>query len=385
MKRIFITAAFILFASLVQAQNVGIGTVVPTSKLSVVGTETATHGESASIKIQNLAAPSLNAWYIRAGATGTTTPSGGFSIADNSGYRLNITNTGSIGIGTTTPSEQLTILSGNISLLSSNKGILLNAVDGPMINKGYDPFTSGNYIGLGRWGLFMEPNVLTLGIPEDTPLKGSPAFAISSYNINSTVYKQLFKVTSAITGNALVEVNGKMEIEGLNMLEFGAGVSGKETNAGKIGYNSFGTSSLCIVGAGTTAANRRVYFFAEGGTIINGPVGIGTIYIDPVYKLAVNGNIRSKEIIVESGWADYVFNKEYKLPSLYEVENFILQYNHLPNIPTAAEIEKDGLKVGELQKKMMEKIEELTLYVIAQKKENEELKKRVEQLEKIVK
>ncbi|MFM9908118.1 MAG: hypothetical protein ACKVOW_02145 [Chitinophagaceae bacterium] len=385
MKKIIIVTGWFLFSVTLHSQNVGIGTVAPSSKLSVVGTETATHGESASIKIQNLAAPSLNAWYLRAGATGTTTPSGGFSIADNTGYRFNITNTGSIGIGTTTPSEQLTILSGNISLLSSNKGILLNAVDGPMVNKGFDPFTSGNYIGLGRWGLFMEPNILTLGIPEDTPLKGSPAFAISSYTINSTVYKQLFKVTSGITGNALVEVNGKMEIQGSNTLEFGAGIAGKEINAGKIGYNSFATDALSIVGSGTTAANRKIYVFAEGGTTINGPVGIGINFINPLYKLAVNGNIRAKEIIVESGWADYVFNKEYKLPSLYELEKFILQFNHLPNIPSAAEIEKDGLKVGELQKKMMEKIEELTLYVIAQKKENEELKKRVGQLEKIVK
>jgi Protein of unknown function (DUF1566) len=279
MKRIFIAGAFILFAVMVHAQNVGIGTLVPTSKLSVAGAESAANGESASIKIQNLSAPSLNAWYLRAGATGTTTPSGGFSIADNIGYRFNITNTGNIGIGTTTPSEQLTISSGNISLLSSSKGILLNGVDGPMINRGFDPFISGNYTGLGRWGLFMEPNNLTLGIPAI----GLKAFAVSSYNNNSAVNKQLFRVSlDAAATNALVEVNGAMKIQGSNAIEFGAGET-KEMNAGKIGYQTFTAGALDIVGAGTTVATRKVNIFAEGGTTFNGSatilgnVGIGIL------------------------------------------------------------------------------------------------------------
>ena len=94
----------------------------------------------------------------------------------------------------------------------------------------------------------------------------------------------------------------------------------------------------------------------------NGNVGIGTS--NPTYKLSVNGNVRSKEVVVESNWADYVFDKDYKLPTLYETEKFILQNKHLPNIPSAKEIEENGLHLGDIQKKMMEKIEELTLYII---------------------
>ncbi len=103
-----------------------------------------------------------------------------------------------------------------------------------------------------------------------------------------------------------------------------------------------------------------------------GNVGIGTS--NPTEKLSVNGHIRAKEIVVETGWADYVFEKAYKLKPLSEVEIFIQQNNHLPNIPSAAEIQINGLKVGEVQTKMMEKIEEMTLYIIELNKEIELLK-----------
>jgi hypothetical protein len=106
----------------------------------------------------------------------------------------------------------------------------------------------------------------------------------------------------------------------------------------------------------------------------NNNVGIGTT--NPAYKLSVNGTTQTKEVIVESGWADYVFDKKYKLLSLNEVEKFIQQNNHLPNIPSAKEIEEKGLHLGDTQRRMMEKIEELTLYVIELRKEIEKLKAR---------
>jgi hypothetical protein len=86
------------------------------------------------------------------------------------------------------------------------------------------------------------------------------------------------------------------------------------------------------------------------------------------YMLAVNGKIHSTELVIESGWADYVFDKNYKLRPLTEVEKFIQQNKHLPNIPSAKSIEENGLNVGDVQKRMMEKIEELTLYIIEQDK-----------------
>jgi hypothetical protein len=104
----------------------------------------------------------------------------------------------------------------------------------------------------------------------------------------------------------------------------------------------------------------------------SGNVGIGTV--NPTYKLSVNGNIRSKEVVVESGWADYVFTKNYSLPSLTELKSFIQKNNHLPDIPSAKEVGEKGLELGNMQKKMMEKIEELTLYILQLKSEIDQLK-----------
>lgn len=115
------------------------------------------------------------------------------------------------------------------------------------------------------------------------------------------------------------------------------------------------------------------------GAIIEGNVGIGTDLssstYDATYKLAVNGAIRAKRVVVETIWSDFVFEKNYKLKSLEDVENFIKINGHLPEIPSAKEIETNGGDVGELLKLQMQKIEELMLYVIELKKEINKLKK----------
>lgn len=122
-----------------------------------------------------------------------------------------------------------------------------------------------------------------------------------------------------------------------------------------------------------------------------GNIGIGTINPNG-WKLAVNGNIRAKEIKVETGWSDFVFEKNYDLPTLQEVENYIKEKGHLKDIPSAKDVEKNGIFLGEMDSKLLQKIEELTLYTIQQQKEIEELKlqnkillelqKRLEKLEK---
>jgi len=113
----------------------------------------------------------------------------------------------------------------------------------------------------------------------------------------------------------------------------------------------------------------------------NGNVLIGTV-TDSGYKLAVNGNIRAKEIRVQTGWADYVFADDYRLRPLEEVETFIKANRHLPEIQPASEIQENGLDLAATTTKMMSKIEELTLYLIDMKKENDALKARVNLLEK---
>ncbi len=106
-----------------------------------------------------------------------------------------------------------------------------------------------------------------------------------------------------------------------------------------------------------------------------GNVGIGTISTG-THKLAVEGSIGAREIKVEAnGWSDFVFYDDYKLPTLKEVEMYINEKGHLKDIPSAEEIKKDGFSLGEMDSKLLQKIEELTLYTIAQEKKINNLEK----------
>lgn len=112
----------------------------------------------------------------------------------------------------------------------------------------------------------------------------------------------------------------------------------------------------------------------------NGNVGIGTT--TPDAKLAVNGTIHTTEVKVDlNGWPDYVFYKDYNLPTLQEVENHIKQNGHLQNIPSAKEVKEKGVFLGEMNAKLLQKIEELTLYAIAQEKKIAAQEKRLKKLE----
>lgn len=99
----------------------------------------------------------------------------------------------------------------------------------------------------------------------------------------------------------------------------------------------------------------------------NGCVGIGTT--DPgSYMLAVAGTIHAKEVVVDTNWADYVFKPDYTLKPLSEVEAYIKENNHLPDVPSEKEVKENGLNMSEMMSTQMKKIEELTLHLINQSK-----------------
>lgn len=88
-----------------------------------------------------------------------------------------------------------------------------------------------------------------------------------------------------------------------------------------------------------------------------------------------DGQLQAKEVKVTlSGWPDYVFGEGYKLMSLDETEKFINENGHLPGVPSAQEVEEDGLSLGEMNARLMQKVEELTLHVIELQKQIDELK-----------
>jgi hypothetical protein len=151
------------------------------------------------------------------------------------------------------------------------------------------------------------------------------------------------------------------------------------TDGGRITFKNAGTTKFWDLWGypdPTNAnANFNIYYSGLGNILSiqgNGNVGIGTT--TPDNKLDVLGVIRANEIIVETGWADYVFENNYALKDLNEVEKYINENKHLPNVPSAKEIQEKGAHVAELMTKMMAKIEELTLYTIKQQKEIDELK-----------
>lgn len=189
---------------------------------------------------------------------------------------------------------------------------------------------------------------------------------------------------------ATLDVSGSIRATGWLVPSSGVGLE----LAYNPGANSSTVSSYDRSGAAykdliINALNHRFYIAAVEKMRIDssGNVGIGTTA--PQYRLAVNGTIGTKEVVVtSSGWADYVFKPDYRLPALAEVSAFIQGHHHLSEIPSEKEVQEKGARLGEMQAKLLAKVEELTLYVIQEHErndrlalQNQELQQRLAQLE----
>jgi hypothetical protein len=147
-----------------------------------------------------------------------------------------------------------------------------------------------------------------------------------------------------------------------------------------ISRNSTGFQGMAYIGSniqgdGAVNSSASLIFATSNGIGVyprmeidkDGNVGIGTAI--PNARLAVNGKIRAHEIKVETAnWPDYVFAKDYVLPSLKETEQHIKEKGHLQDIPSAEQVNAEGVDLGEMNKKLLQKIEELTLHLIEQDK-----------------
>jgi hypothetical protein len=204
------------------------------------------------------------------------------------------------------------------------------------------------------------------------------------------------------------DVNG---YTGINTSETTGELSVGAVHGNKLSIGNSQWAQPHIVATGTHGTYGDYTDIKVAGSLFNsafmrinkaGNVGIGTINIDSTFRLSVNGKIRAKGLKVESGnWADFVFEPGYKLRTLTEVENFIHANKHLPEVPTSDQVKKEGTDVGEIQALLLQKIEELTLYIIDQDKkvkaleeknktlqqqagEIDTIKKQIEELKKLV-
>ncbi|MBL7909929.1 MAG: hypothetical protein JNJ41_02595 [Bacteroidia bacterium] len=229
------------------------------------------------------------------------------------------------------------------------------------------------------------------------PVGYIPRFNSASNIINSNIYQSGVNIgiaTTTPTNPLHIQANNAAGY-GLLVNQIGAGQSGINlwnTNVANPGRNwgLWSTGAGNVGGAGNfiirdvTASQTRLFISGATGQVL---IGDPTAVTLPVgYKLYVQTGILTEKVKVALintvDWADYVFEKNYKLKSLEEVDSYISANEHLPGVPSASElVEQGGIDLGKMDAKLMEKIEELTLYSIQLNKKNKELSERLSKLE----
>jgi hypothetical protein len=345
--------------------NVGIGAASSSSALTVKGAATA---EETVVNVSNLSDQDFAVRLSAVGAAakrtiiGPSTPtrlSLGVGVTSGNEY-LTVVNGGNIGIGTTSPSTKLD-LQGNGS---TNVDLKVTG----RIQSGDGANAGGMHV--GTTGMFMgQVNANALGLWNNGAWR---LVADNSGNIGVGVSSPSTRMDVQGNGGSTVDmkVNGRIQ-------------TGDVNNAGGMWVSSAG--NLFVGQMGATALG----FYNNGAWRLiadnNGNIGIGTS--SPNQKLTVNGTIYGKEVKVDLNvpGPDYVFEKDYKLPSLDEIKSYIDQHKHLSEVPSAKEMEQNGINLSEMNMILLKKVEELTLIMIEERQRNEkaqsDLQNRIQQLE----
>jgi len=353
--------------------NVGIGTTSPSVELEVKSTS----GSNSEIHINTTSDGGLS--ILRFQDAGTATwgflsnypQSDKFSLHNyQTGSQAIVLNSSSyMGIGTTNPVSLLDV-NGDIAIKFGNV-LRVNVPDG---NSGNWTTTSNRTIlktgwqsGLGDFVDFKVPGAL-----DNTAV------------IRFTNQGRFGIGTSSPSAELEVKSNGNTDAE----IHINATANGDQSI---IRFQDAGQSTWGFLSnyPGTGTFSLYNYMTNNNTMVFNSSnqVGIGTTSMG-THKLAVEGSIGAREIKVEAtGWSDFVFENDYKLRTLEEVEQHIKENGHLPEIPSEEEIIENGINLGEMDAKILQKVEELTLYVIDMNKrvneletENEELKEEISTL-----
>ena len=204
-----------------------------------------------------------------------------------------------------------------------------------------------------------EYGAFSLAFEGNANITNSLVVGVSGYNWTpSNMSSYILDSKLFVQGNAFI--NGSLETNDFRTISL---------NAQNISANNFNISNISVT-------NSNVSNKLKVGAMQ--PTGSNTDY-----KLSVDGKAVFKEAVVTlDNWADFVFENNYKLRKLEEVEAFIKENHHLPDVPSEKEVKENGVSLGEMDAILLQKIEELTLYMIELKKENEALKKEVQKIKK---
>lgn len=395
----FITTLFVIN---VNAQNVGIGTTTPAARLDVktINSYVAQFNGAAPMYMGIFENDLYRGyWGSYSGApedvdfgTGSGT-TGKLHLTIQASPKMTIDNTGNVGIGTTTPTKKLDVAGdsyfGGDVFIQTSLGHLGFGYSGsnqwafPTIGGGADfkmqtspdgtSFTDRHY--------FAQNGDVGIGTGATAPIARMEVKGSSTSSLNNAL------LVKNSTGDTLMRIRNDGQIG------IGDGNSyGRPLNVIGSGTNYYYTPSV-FGGAVFPDANHNLVLWSDnsgsGQNVVLQPswgqVTIGTYTPATGYKLSVNGKAICTELKVQlnASWPDYVFGEDYKMPSLEELEQSINTNKHLPNIPSAADITADkGFEVGDMNRRLLEKVEELTLYIIDINKQNKQLQQSNKTLEK---